>query len=263
MNDLRAPLLTLLTLVVGTPGLRAEDTALYELRIYTCESGKLDALHQRFRDHTMRLFEKHGMENIAYWVPTDGPSAENTLIYLLRHKDDAAAKASWAGFRGDPEWKEVAAKSEADHGKILATRPESILLKATDYSPAVSAGVDPGKVYELRTYTAAEGKLDELDARFREHTDRLFKKHGMKSIGYWHPVDAEKSKTTLIYILQHDSAESARASWTGFRGDEQWIEAKAESEKNGPLLAEPPQAVYMKTTNYSPKAKQDSGSTRD
>jgi len=106
----------------------------YELRIYTTNEGKLDALNSRFRDHTVRLFAKHGMESVAYWVPTDEPQSKNTLIYVLRHESREAAAESWKAFLSDPEWKKVAQESQVD-GKILAKRPESIFMQATDYSP--------------------------------------------------------------------------------------------------------------------------------
>lgn len=119
---------------ITTSAIATEDTVkegwLYELRTYTSPEGKLDALNARFRNHTMALFAKHGMKNIAYWTPTDKP---NTLIYVIAHKDLDAAKASWAGFRNDPEWKKVAEETQRD-GKIV-DKVESVYMKATDYSP--------------------------------------------------------------------------------------------------------------------------------
>jgi hypothetical protein len=111
------------------------STPVYELRIYVCEPGKLDALNERFRNHTLKLFEKHGMENVAYWTPTDGEAAGNTLIYVLKHASREAADASWKAFRDDPEWQRVAAESQKKHGKILAQPPQSTFMKVTDYSP--------------------------------------------------------------------------------------------------------------------------------
>ena len=108
---------------------------LYELRTYTTEPGRLPALHARFKNHTMRLFEKHGMKNIMYWVPTDEKLKDTTLIYVIAHASPEAAKKSWADFGADPEWKAVAAESEKD-GKILAKRPEAVYMTLTDYSPA-------------------------------------------------------------------------------------------------------------------------------
>lgn len=108
----------------------AADPLLYELRTYTAPEGKLDALNARFRNHTMQLFEKHGMKNIMYWTATDKP---NTLIYVIAHKDAESAKASWAAFREDPVWKKVAEETQRD-GKIVE-KVESVFMKSTDYSP--------------------------------------------------------------------------------------------------------------------------------
>ena len=107
-----------------------EDTWLYELRTYTAPEGKLDALNARFREHTVKLFEKHGMRNIMYWVPTD---KDNTLIYVIAHKNREAADASWAAFRSDPVWKKVAEETQRD-GRIVE-KVESVYMHATDYSP--------------------------------------------------------------------------------------------------------------------------------
>lgn len=109
---------------------KAEASMLYELRTYTTPEGKLDALNARFRDHTMKLFEKHGMKNIMYWTPVDKP---NTLIYVIAHKDKDAADASWEAFRNDPEWKRVAEESQRD-GRLVQ-KVESVYMKPTDYSP--------------------------------------------------------------------------------------------------------------------------------
>ena len=106
----------------------------YELRTYTTNDGKMDDLHARFRDHTSRIFVKHGMTVVAYWSPTEIDNKENVLIYMLAHDSRDAAKASWKAFVNDPEWKEVFAKSRAD-GPLLAKAPEAVFMSATDYSP--------------------------------------------------------------------------------------------------------------------------------
>lgn len=103
---------------------------LYELRTYHTHEGKLDALNARFRDHTMKMFEKHGIKNIMYWTPVEQP---NTLIYVIAHKNKEAAAASWKAFGSDPEWKKVAEESQRD-GKIVA-KVESVYMTTTDYSP--------------------------------------------------------------------------------------------------------------------------------
>jgi uncharacterized protein (DUF1330 family) len=237
----------------------AADSPVYELRIYTCQEGKLDALLARFRDHTCKLFEKHGMKNVGYWVPVDEENgSKTTLIYILEHKSRDAAKASFKAFGADPEWQAAAKASEAN-GKIVA-KIESIFMTTTEYSPplAIAKG-DGARVFEMRTYTTPEGKLDALHARFRDHTMKLFSKHGMSHLAYWVPVDANKGAgTKLIYILSHASKEAGLASFTAFRADPEWIKAKAASEEaNGGSLTIQPQAegvksVYMKATDFSP-----------
>jgi hypothetical protein len=106
---------------------------LYEIRTYTANEGKLEALHARFRNHTVRLFEKHGMENIGYWSPVDSPLSQNTLIYIVAHKSREAAQLSWDAFRKDPEW--LKARDASETQGRLAAKVESIFMEATDYSP--------------------------------------------------------------------------------------------------------------------------------
>ena len=104
----------------------------FELRTYTAHPGRLEELHARFGDHTVQLFERHGMTNIGYFRPQDSPLAENTLIYLLAHDSREAAEASWAGFRADPDWERVAEESRRN-GRLVEN-VESVFLDPTDYS---------------------------------------------------------------------------------------------------------------------------------
>ena len=104
----------------------------FELRTYSANEGKLDALHARFRDHTMKLFEKHGMTNVGYWVP-EGERSKDTLMYILAFPDRAARDKAFKEFGADPEWKKVQSESEAN-GKLVK-KVESTFLNPTDYSP--------------------------------------------------------------------------------------------------------------------------------
>ena len=110
-------------------------TRVFEMRTYTAAPGKFAALQTRFRDHTLRLFEKHGMQNIGYWIPADPPNSENTIVYILAHKDRETAKKSWAAFGADPGWQKVRTASMAPDGASLTTKVESVFLNPTDYSP--------------------------------------------------------------------------------------------------------------------------------
>jgi len=115
----------------------------------------------------------------------------------------------------------------------------------------VAAQATSGHVYELRTYTAAEGKLANVNARFRDHTRRIFDKHDMKSVGYWTPLEGPTAGTTLIYLLEHPSREAARANWAAFSADPEWQKVKAESEADGKIVAKA-ESVFLVPTDYSP-----------
>jgi hypothetical protein len=118
---------------VAIPNARAQDHRVFELRTYTCNEGKLPDLLARFRNHTTKIFERHGMTNIAYWVPQDEPNSQNTLIYVIAHASREAAKKNWAEFGADPEWQKVQKESEAN-GKIV-NKVVSVFMDPTDFSP--------------------------------------------------------------------------------------------------------------------------------
>lgn len=245
------------TLVASfTVALRAADAGpVYELRTYTATPGNLDKLLARFRDHTLRIFEKHGMQNLGYAVPLDAKDgAGDKLIYLLAHKSREAAKESWKNFGADAEWKDVAAKSQVA-GKIVG-KVESVFLSVADFNPKVAEYNGAPRVFELRTYTTPEGKVGALDARFRDHTCALFEKHGMTNLGYYHPIDAKNGAgQTLLYFLAHKDRAAADKSWAAFRADPVWAAAKAASEKAaGGSLTIPAgvKSVYLTPTDFSP-----------
>jgi uncharacterized protein YbaA (DUF1428 family) len=163
---------------------------LLELRTYHAPAGKLDALLARFRDHTCKLFTKHGMTNVGYWVPVENP--DNLLIYLMAYPDKEARDASWKAFAADPDWKKAQAESEVD-GKLVA-KVDQVFMEPTDFSEGfakiipdhpegvkskglhipfeefVPAPAGNEHLFEMRTYTATPGHLKNLHARFRDHT---------------------------------------------------------------------------------------------
>ena len=109
-------------------------------------------------------------------------------------------------------------------------------------------------VYELRVYHAADGKLDDLLARFRDHTNKIFAKHHMRSIAYWVPIQDPAKGNTLIYILEHPSREEAITNWKAFEDDDEWKAVKAKSEANGKLV-DHVDSTYMALTPWSPKVR--------
>lgn len=118
------------------------------------------------------------------------------------------------------------------------------------FTPAATVHAAGNRVYEIRTYTTPPGKLEALKSRFRDHTIKIFNKYDMKSIGYWVPQDAPLKENTLIYILSHESREAAAKSWASFRADPEWVKAKAESEKDGPLTTKV-ESVFVDPTDFS------------
>lgn len=232
---------------------------LYELRFYTTVPGKLPDLHARFRDHTMKLFEKHGMENIIYWnvakgTKEDGADAENMLIYVIAHKDEAAKDASWKAFINDPEWKAVAAKSE-ENGKILAKRPRAIFMREAEFSamdePVSQDSEVPARLWELRQYNDGPERVPHTVERFGSGEKELFTKNGMETVKFWTATD----NSAFIYLLAHKDNAAAEASWKGFFADfrpfmEEYRASHPDLPKGGGNGIE---VRYLTPTDYSPR----------
>ncbi len=228
---------------------KADDTRLFELRTYHTNPGKLEALHARFRDHTVKLFEKYGMTNLGYWVPDDNEAG--TLTYVLAYPDRQARDRAWKGFFGDPAWKAAYQASIAD-GKLVK-KVDRVFLSATDFSPAIKvSGGKSARSFQLRTYTTPDGKLDGLKARFRDHTVALFAKHGITNFAYWTPAKGEQgAANTLIYFIAGKDAGAIKQGFDGFRKDPAWQKARKASEVDGRLTTKVV-GVYMTPTDYSP-----------
>lgn len=137
---------------------------------------------------------------------------------------------------------------------LLQSLPVVSLLPATAWAAVRDKKADPGPtsttVYELRVYHVNEGKLEDLLRRFREHTTKLFEKHGIKNVAYWTPVDDPLKGKTLIYILEHPSREAATANWQAFREDPDWVRVRDKSEENGKLV-EKVDSTFMTLTDFS------------
>jgi len=200
-------------------------------------------LHESYHED----FRKHGMTNVGYWIPNN--NTDNALYYILSYPSQAARDTSWSHFGKDPEWKEVARKSE-ESGKIVA-KVTSIFMNATDFSPKIKpSNADVDRTFEMRTYTAAPDKLPNVLARFREHTTKLFKKHGMENIAYFTTIPKDGSQSKLLYFLAHKSEAAGKASFDAFRLDPKWIAVKEASEKDGKIV-EKVESIYMSPTTFS------------
>lgn len=231
----------------------AADQRFFELRTYNAAPGKLDELHARFRDHTMKLFEKHGMSNLGYWVPSGHPTNSNPtnsnpanqLIYLLAYPSRDAREKSWKDFLADPAWQAAQKASEAN-GKLVA-KVDSVYLNATDFTPAVgTSAASAPRLFELHTFKSAPGRSNDLHARVSETYLPLFRRYGIGQMGYFAPADKDKgADDTLICILAHKDRESAFAAWKSIQQDP----ALAGAQGSGGASE---QSIYMVPTAYSP-----------
>ncbi|MDZ4760176.1 MAG: NIPSNAP family protein [Alphaproteobacteria bacterium] len=229
---------------------------LYELRVYTAAEGKMGALDSRFRDHTMKLFEKHGMVNIGYFKPVvaAGQPADHRLFYIMGYRDRAARDASWKAFAADPAWTSVYQASQTNGS--LTTGIASTFFTPAEYAPTLERRNSPAaRLFELRTYKATPGKLENVHARFRDNTRRIFNKHGFENIAYWRPVAGQTGmEDKMTYLLAFPSVEARGASWRAFGQDPEWQTVARESEEGGPILAQPGAivSVQLMPTDYSP-----------
>ncbi len=223
-----------------------KDTRLFEMRTYYAEPGKLDALIARFQKHTTKIFKKHGMENIGYWLPID--NTKNQLVYILAYPNREARELAWQAFGKDPKWHKVQSKSERN-GKLV-NKVESIFMTTTDFSPVVEASKKGNRVFELRTYTLMPDKMPNLCDRFRFHTMALFEKHGATNLPYWTTIEEAPAQPKLIYFLAHASEAIGKETLKNFVNDPAWIKARNASEVNGKLV-EKVESVYMKALPFS------------
>uniref|UniRef100_UPI00404A28F3 NIPSNAP family protein n=1 Tax=Daejeonella sp. TaxID=2805397 RepID=UPI00404A28F3 len=245
---MKKTVLILMLLISQFSFAKPTDDRFFELRVYYCNPGKLDALVARFRDHTVNLFKKHGIEGLGYWIPTK--NTDNTFYYLTAYPNKEARDASWKEFGNDPVWKEAARKSE-ENGKIIA-KSAIYFLKATDFSPKIKASKgEEMRTFEMRIYTAMPGKLQNLESRFRDHTMKIFKNNDMQNIVYFTTIENDSSvQAKLLYFLAYKNEAAGRLSWENFRKDPDWIKASTASEVNGKLV-EKVESVYMQPTVFS------------
>jgi pimeloyl-ACP methyl ester carboxylesterase len=236
-------------MIVPTPITPQKDTLCYEMRIYYCHPGKLNNLLSRFRNHTTKLFEKHGMTNVGYWTPLDNP--DNALYYVLSYPNRGARDASWAAFSADTTWQRVWKDSEAK-GDIVA-KIESIFLETTDFSPNNFKNSLNSGVWELRIYHTTPNNLGNLLDRFRGFTVNRFEEYGMTNKIYWTPTDATQGRDNMLYyFLTHPSPAAQKAAFDKFRLDPEWIATRKASEvKGGGSLTSKIESIFMYPVDFS------------
>lgn len=221
------------------------DGRCYELRTYTAAEGKLDDLNRRFRKYSRIVFARYGMARLGFWIPLDNP--ENQFTYILSYDDCDDRDPAWKQFQADSLWQQV--RKITTHEEELVTNVESRMMTATDFSPRIGPSArETERVFELRTYTAAPGKRDDLLDRFRAHTLDLFERHGLENIAYWLPQDSEDE---LVYLLAFPSRFARNEAWREFEMDPEWQQVYEASREEGPLV-ENVESTLLRPTDYSP-----------
>ncbi|MBI4324151.1 MAG: NIPSNAP family protein [Chloroflexi bacterium] len=222
-----------------------------ELRIYDVVPGKLEAVLTRFRNHMDRLYQKHGLTPIGYWVPLEKALSER-FVYLLAAPDKAAFDGSFKALLNDADFSRAYLGSEATQGTAvqriysLPLRPgEGVLRLAT--VPSTTP-----RVFEVRIYTAVSGKLERLETRWRDSAIPLCVKHGLTHVGYWLSADNERGAgQKLVCLLANDSQEAVAKSLSAFLADDDWISAQKATEQDGPLGTKV-EAIRLTPTDFSP-----------
>ncbi|MHA7130851.1 NIPSNAP family protein [Algoriphagus namhaensis] len=218
----------------------------FEIRKYHAHEGKLDELIARFENHTFGIFERLGMENIAYFLPVNND--ENTLTYILGYPDKASRNRLWEKFVNDPEWQEVYRKS-TENGALVKSVEETFMVLA----PGLNTYPKPlpSEAIQLRVYTCSDGKLFDLQRRFKDHTQALFDKQDFRNYLYWVTDEPAGEQSKLIYLLGHRNEAVFNTAFQAFLKDPEWIKAKEASEMNGKLV-EKVDATMFKTLPFSP-----------
>lgn len=218
----------------------------FEVRKYYANDGKLQDLLNRFQNHTMKLFEKAGMENIAYFVPVD--NTDNSMTYILGYPDEKSRDRMWTEFGNDPTWKKAKAESEVN-GSLVKSVDQTFMVLAPNLNN--NPRPMPSGVIQMRTYHLFDGRVPNIQARFRDHTQALFEKQGLRNYPYWMTVSKDGSQPKLLYLLGAKDQASFEAGFAAFVKDPEWLKARDASEESGKIV-EKVDAVMFKTLPFSP-----------
>jgi hypothetical protein len=218
----------------------------FEVRKYYANDGKLQDLLNRFQNHTMKLFEKAGMENIAYFLPVD--NTDNSMTYILGYPDEASRDKMWQSFMNDPDWKKAYEESHVN-GPLVKSVDQTFMVLAPHLND--NPRPMPSGVIQMRTYTLLEGKVPDIQARFRDHTQALFEKQGLKNYPYWMTAPKDGSQPKLLYLLGAKDQASFDAGFAAFVKDPEWLKARDASEASGKIV-EKVDAIMFKTLPFSP-----------
>jgi hypothetical protein len=239
----------LLLFISSTILVKAQQTitsSYFEMRTYTVNVGKMPDLIQRFQNHTRTLFAKHGIESVSYFLSADQP--EKQLTFIIGYPSAEERDIRWNNFANDPEWKAVAAASEAN-GKIVQKVDQVFMVWAK--GPNSRKVSRPSGIFQLRTYHLLPGKLDAIQTRFRDHTQALFEKQGLSNYPYWITVEKDGVQSKLVYFLGHQNKEEFNAAFGRFVADPEWIKVRDASEASGKIV-EKIDALFYTALPFSP-----------
>lgn len=226
----------------------APEVAYFEMRTYYCYPGKLPDLETRFRNHTMALFEKHGMTNLGYWVPME--NTDNKLVYLLGYPDRASRDRSWEAFMNDPEWKQVYEASHAN-GPIVDSVVNAF-YRYSRFSPQIKAENAGPRIFSLRTYYTFPDKLEALRSRFADHTVDIFERNGIHNLVYLDLDSTEAGADNILtYLVTFPDTAARTQSWKTFIDDPAWKAAYEASIQNGQLVDSITDLLLL-ATDFSP-----------
>jgi hypothetical protein len=253
------------------------ESPVYELRVYQPKSGMKNDLLSFMEKNVLTLAKENGLEIVAGFVPLD--ETDDRIVTLVRHKDRESSDAAYEKMQSNPQVQAVFQEAFPSGSPVESlTR---VFLTQTDYSPEIAIEEKGNRVFELRTYIASPNNLDALNARFRNHTMKLFARHGMTNVIYWNIAKGEAmpakdllmalspksqgkaditdplpaSGNTLVYFLTHESQDAAKGSFDAFRQDPEWNTVRTESEKKagGSLTAgNGVKSWFLKPTKFSP-----------
>lgn len=210
---------------------KAYTSSYFEMRTYTVHEGKMPSLIQRFQNHTLNLFKKHGIENVAYFLSEEQP--EQQLTFILGYPSAVERDVRWNNFANDPEWKAAAKASEAN-GPLVQKVDQVFMVWADGLN--LRKQTTPWGIFQLRTYHLFPGKLEAIQNRFRNYTQGLFEKQGLVNYPYWITVEKDNSQPKLVYLIGHQNKEEFNVAFDRFRNDPDWIKVREDSEAAGKIV---------------------------
>ncbi|MCU0357973.1 MAG: NIPSNAP family protein, partial [Cyclobacteriaceae bacterium] len=181
-------------------------------------------------------------------LPVD--ESNYTLTFIIAYPDQASRDRMFNQFFESPEWQKVYKESEKN-GPLVSNVQQVFMTIAPELNTGISKLKKEERIFELRTYYMHPGRVDAINARFRDHTRTLFEKHGMTNVVYWYTVEADGSQPKLVYLLAHKSVEAAKSSFSSFGQDPEWVRVRNASEESGPIVQKI-ESVYFKALPFSP-----------